>query len=116
MLLIKKMALCILSFIIIILMSSCNVFSSTNEKKEEETKTIKDDTFEYMPLEDNTLKLQAIIKSDSDKLINLSIPNEYDGKKVTVIASNTFEKCSNIKQLTIPSNIKIINSMAFFSL
>lgn len=44
----------------------------------------------------------------------LTIPNQYLGKDVTIIADGAFQACSKLQEIIIPNTIKIIGEDAFF--
>lgn len=53
------------------------------------------------------------IGTDKNNLSHIDIASEYNGKKVTSIASGAFEKRSEITRVTIPESITKIGSDAF---
>jgi len=66
----------------------------------------------FSPLADGTYSVA--IKSDYRTVVeSLNIPEEYEGKKVTQIATEGFAECTNLKTITFPDTIKEIGKSAF---
>ena len=71
----------------------------------------KTDQFEYILLDDGTIEVTKYIGND----INVVIPDEIDGKKVTSIGDWAFSYCENLTDITLPSKLKNIGEQAFWS-
>ncbi len=59
--------------------------------------------YQYSLLGDDTYEISA----GSDCAGDITIPNTYEGKKVTKIAANGFRNCTGITSLTLNSNLTI---------
>ena len=65
--------------------------------------------YTYDELEDGTLEITGYYGEDTE----LTIPSEIDGKKVTKIGGDAFEKCTSLTSVTIPDSVKEIGGYAF---
>ncbi|MCM1166027.1 MAG: leucine-rich repeat domain-containing protein [Lachnospiraceae bacterium] len=70
----------------------------------------------FVELDDGTLSVEEIDPRANDKralFVNVVIPAEYNGKKVTQIARQGFSSLRNLKSITIPEGITVIGDWAF---
>lgn len=72
----------------------------------------------FIELDDGTLAVEAKIKSnpsvaDPNEFVNVVIPAEYNGKKVTQIAKSGFSSLRKLKSINIPESITVIGERAF---
>ena len=67
---------------------------------------------DFYPLPDGTYGVKAGNTLYMDKVV---IPAEYNGKPVTQILPNAFEKATNLTEIVIPNSITSIDGRAFFS-
>lgn len=72
----------------------------------------------FIELDDGTLAVEARIKNnpsvaDLNEFVNVVIPAEYNGKKVTQIAEHGFSSLRKLKSITIPEGVTEIGSKAF---
>ena len=67
--------------------------------------------YEYVFLDDGTLKINDYYGSDS----SLEIPTEIDGHEVSTLARYAFSGCDTIKSIIIPKNIKSIQPTVFWN-
>ena len=65
--------------------------------------------FEFVQNPIGTLKIKKYLGNDT----NLTIPSEYNGKKVTMIGKEAFQ-WAKIKSIVIPSSVKEIDDYAFY--
>ena len=68
------------------------------------------DDFIYL-VENNEITIIYAHKNITD----LVIPNQIDGKDITIIGPSSFSYCTELKTITLPNNLKIIRNNAFFS-
>ncbi len=68
--------------------------------------------FAYHSANDGTICINDY-KGDRSALVNLEIPSEIDGKKVSEICYSTFSDCPNLESVTIPDGIERIDYTAF---
>ncbi len=64
-------------------------------------------------LEDGTLEIVAYYSDDIEKIIELDIPAEIDGKSVTKIGQEVFGGCIRIENVIIPKSVTSIGKCAF---
>lgn len=70
----------------------------------------------YIDITDNgSVSANATLKAAATNSVDLVIPSEINGIKVTSIASNGFEECMSLNSIEIPSTVTDIGSMAFYS-
>lgn len=72
----------------------------------------------FIELDDGTLSVEAKTKNnpsvaDLNAFVNVVIPAEYNGKKVTQIAESGFLSLRKLKSITIPEGITVIGKTAF---
>ena len=88
--------------------------SGNSEPSEEET-AVKNfehaDYFEYETI-DGSLSIKSV-KDEYKDVEELKIPSEYNGQVVKVIQANAFEKCTNLKKISIYSGLQSIIPGAF---
>ena len=65
----------------------------------------------YSPLPDGTYGVAAGTARNLEKIV---IPASYNGKAVTAILPEAFEKATNLKSVTIPDSITRIGNRAFY--
>lgn len=68
------------------------------------------DLFNFTLLEDGTYSISAGKAEQPEKI---TIPDNYQGKPVTVIKKEGFQKCKNLKEIAIGKNITSIDDYAF---
>jgi hypothetical protein len=68
--------------------------------------------FNFTELSDGTYSIS--VKKKSTLPSTVVIPENYNGKAVTKIASYAFSECSNLTAITIPKTITCIGSNAFY--
>lgn len=68
------------------------------------------DLFNFTLLEDDTYSISAGKAEQPEKI---TIPDNYQGKPVTVIKKEGFRKCKNLKEIAIGKNITSIDDYAF---
>ena len=131
---ITKIAL-LLSFVLVVALafSSCasqgdldalkdriDALEQENEALKAEIENLKgngsDDVYanalDFSPLPDGTYGVKAGNTLYMDKVV---IPAEYNGKPVTQILPNAFEKATNLTEIVIPNSITSIDRRAFFN-
>lgn len=84
------------------------LFASCSVSKE---KVIVSGNYTYVALEDNTAKITKY--SNSENLLELSIPSSIDDMTVTVIGSEAFSGVQNVSAVTLPETITLIEENAF---
>lgn len=70
----------------------------------------------FIELDDGTLSVEAKVKNNPSNLyefVNIVIPAEYNGKKVTQIAESGFLSLRKLKSITIPEGVTVIGKTAF---
>jgi len=83
------------------------VVSATDD---EEQTVLQYNDFNYIINDDdNTITITKYLGEE----ISPIIPNEIDGKQVTVIGQSAFERNLKIKTVTIPTGVIVISSQAF---
>ena len=73
-------------------------------------KSDQNQNFEFVENSNGTLKIQKYLGND----IDVTIPSEYNGKKVTMVGEKAF-RATEISSITIPSSIKKIEDNPFLS-
>ncbi len=68
------------------------------------------DYLTYTKNDDNTITITAC----NPAAININIPKEIDGLKVTAVGYEAFDNCRHLTTITIPNSIKSIESYAFY--
>lgn len=68
------------------------------------------DELRFAELEDGTYEVVGINTKGAKEL---TIPSEYNGKPVTAIGSGALRGCEKLKEITLPSTLKYIDSWAF---
>lgn len=73
-------------------------------------------------INDNTPKIiykvysrDVVVEGYSGKIKNVEIKNIYEGKPVTGISRNAFEKCQSLETIIIPEGVTLIDDLAFAS-
>ncbi len=66
--------------------------------------------YQYYPLPDKTW---AIAVGNNKYLEKLTLPEQYQGQKVTQIAENGFKDCRALREISIPSSVLTIGDYAF---
>ncbi len=72
-------------------------------------KKLTDGIYNYILLDDGTVKITSCVNSDT----NLVIPSQIDGKAVTEIAANSFCNQTSLQSVSIPSTVTKIGNNAF---
>ena len=67
--------------------------------------------YQYYPLPDKTL---AIAVGNNIYLEKLTLPEQYQGRKVTQIVENGFKDCKALREISIPSSVLTIGDFAFW--
>ena len=72
----------------------------------------------FIELDDGTLAVEAKVmyntpSAEKNKFVNVVIPAEYNGKKVTQIAPDGFWRLRKLKTITIPEGVTSIGKSAF---
>lgn len=67
--------------------------------------------YQYYPLPDETW---AIAVGNNKYLEKLTLPEQYQGRKVTQIAENGFKDCKALREIGIPSSVLNIGNRAFY--
>ncbi len=83
---------------------------NSNSKNEVLENTTPVDKFEWLVLNDGTVKIDDY-KGDDEEIV---IPSEIDGKRVTVIGDNAFFDCKSLKSINIPDSVTEIGTRAFY--
>jgi len=101
----------ILSVLVLCALCSCGG-NSGNVSYEDITicNNIETEELKYCPLSDGTYAVEA---RKTNNLKEIVIPNEYNGKKVTVIGNRAFQGCQNLTSIVIPSTVTSIGEYAF---
>ena len=94
----KKIALILMT---VVLMAVCFVFGASAETWGD---------YEYTVLEDGTVEITDYIGDDTE----LVIPEEIDGKIVTVIGENAFAFCETLIEIRIPDSVEVIDDYCFW--
>ena len=89
---------------VIILVSGCLCFAAAEEKAEDEQ-----GIGSYVFLEDGTAKLIYYISDKED----ITVPAETDGRPVTAVGEEALCMCENMKRVTIPDSVTIIEGNPF---
>ena len=99
--------------------SSCNLkvyqpsagydYDSSNKTVLNDSYTKGNDTFYYIIKSDDTAEIIGCETTSTE----LTVPEEIDGHAVSSIGDYGFAKCSTLKSITIPKNIKTIGKYAF---
>lgn len=82
---------------------------TTNPSEIKELEIVTNDDYEYLTIDDGTIKIMKYIGYDSE----ITIPSEIDGKKVSIIGNSAFGYCQNLKSVIISEGINIIDDYAF---
>ena len=70
-----------------------------------------DPNFEFSLLTDGTYGINKYLNTTASEV---SVPDTYNGKAVTVIMKDAFKNCSNLTSVIIPDSINEISEGAFF--
>ena len=84
-------------------------YDSSNKTVLNDSYTKGNDTFYYIIKSDDTAEIIGCETTSTE----LTVPEEIDGHAVSSIGDYGFAKCSTLKSITIPKNIKIIGKYAF---
>jgi len=84
-------------------------YRSTNRVVLSSTYITGNDTFYYIVNDDNCIEIIGCTTTSSE----LTVPTDIEGLVVNKIGDYGFSKCTSIKSITIPSNIKSIGKYAF---
>lgn len=94
----KRIALILMT---VVLMAVCFVFGASAETWGD---------YEYTVLEDGTVEITDYIGDDTE----LVIPEEIDGKIVTVIGEYAFAFCETLIEIRIPDSVEVIDDHGFW--
>ncbi len=84
-------------------------YNSSNKTVLNDSYTKGNDTFYYIIKSDDTAEIIGCETTSTE----LTVPEEIDGHAVSSIGDYGFAKCSTLKSITIPKNIKTIGKYAF---
>ncbi len=84
-------------------------YDSSNKTVLNDSYTKGNDTFYYIIKSDDTAEIIGCETTSTE----LTVPEEIDGHTVSSIGDHGFAKCSTLKSITIPKNIKTIGKYAF---
>ena len=84
-------------------------YNSSNKTVLNDSYTKGNDTFYYIIKSDDTAEIIGCETTSTE----LTVPEEIDGHTVSSIGDYGFAKCSTLKSITIPKNIKTIGKYAF---
>ena len=84
-------------------------YNSSNKTVLNDSYTKGNDTFYYIITSDDTAEIIGCETTSTE----LTVPEEIDGYTVSSIGDYGFAKCSTLKSITIPKNIKTIGKYAF---
>lgn len=84
-------------------------YDSSNKTVLNDSYTKGSDTFYYIIKSDDTAEIIGCETTSTE----LTVPEEIDGHTVSSIGDYGFAKCSTLKSITIPKNIKTIGKYAF---
>ena len=84
-------------------------YDSSNKTVLNDSYTKGNDTFYYIIKPDDTTEIIGCKTTSTE----LTVPEEIDGHTVSSIGDYGFAKCSTLKSITIPKNIKTIGKYAF---
>ena len=84
-------------------------YNSSNKTVLNDSYTKGNDTFYYIIKSDDTAEIIGCETTSTE----LTVPEEIDGYTVSSIGDYGFAKCSTLKSITIPKNIKTIGKYAF---
>lgn len=140
----KTITSILLSFVLIFAFSACSQNDDSSEKSDtsvdiEETINMVSGDYEFVGSSDNTVTIAKYIGKD----INIEIPGEIDGKKVTAIGNvskekgafqdrtklvsvvipdgvieiqdNAFRGCTSLKTVRIPASVTSLGNCAFYN-
>ena len=83
----------------------------SNSESTSEIDPVELSSYQYYPLPDKTL---AIAVGNNKYLEKLTLPEQYQGRKVTRIVENGFKDCRALKEIGIPSSVLTIGNHAFY--
>ena len=84
--------------------------SIINSESTSEIDPVELSNYQYYPLPDKTW---AIAVGNNKYLEKLTLPEQYQGRKVTQIAENGFKDCGALREISIPSSVLTIGNYAF---
>ena len=87
-----------------------NTSDATSDSTSSEIDPFELSSYQYYPLPDKTL---AIAVGNNKYLEKLTLPEQYQGRKVTQIVENGFEDCKALREISIPSSVLAIGYAAF---
>ncbi|MDY2687320.1 MAG: leucine-rich repeat domain-containing protein [Candidatus Enteromonas sp.] len=90
--------------------TNSNTSDTTSDSTSSEIDPFELNNYQYYPLPDKTL---AIAAGNNKYLEKLTLPEQYQGRKVTQIAENGFEGCRALKEIDIPSSVLTVGNYAF---
>jgi len=103
----KKLALFSVMILVSLFVSSCS--SSLPAQETEQVSSASETEFVFAERPDGSLSLK---KYEGDKT-ELVVPYEYDGKKITAIASFAFKDNENLNSVTLPEGMTTVEPCAF---
>lgn len=90
--------------------TNSNTSDATSDSTSSEIDPFELSSYRYYPLSDKTW---AIAVGNNKYLEKLTLPEQYQGRKVTQIAENGFKDCRALREIGIPSSVLTIGNAAF---
>ena len=84
--------------------------SGTTSDSTSEIDPVELSNYQYYPLADKTW---AITVGNNKHLEKMTLPEQYQGRKVTQIAEHGFKDCGALREISIPSSVLTIGNAAF---
>ena len=90
--------------------TNSNTSDATSDSTSSEIDPVGLSNYQYYPLADKTW---AITVGNNKHLEKMTLPEQYQGRKVTQIAENGFKDCGALREISIPSSVLTIGNAAF---
>ena len=90
--------------------TNSNTSDATSDSTSSEIDPVGLSNYQYYPLPDKTW---AIAVGNNKYLEMLTLPEQYQGRKVTQIAENGFKDCKALREISIPSSVLTVGNCAF---
>ena len=91
--------------------TAVNTSITEEEAPKAEAVTLTDEDMVVVPIDDTTAKFQSY----SGEAENIIIPEEINGRKITVIGEESFANETKLKSIVIPDTVTEIQSFAFIN-